>query len=106
MGLLARISGMLCLVAGAITLLTPIPTGVVLIVFGLGLLVSSSRSAARLLRRLRARYETLDRVLSGAERHLPSELRLPFRRTDPRRLKNRHQRHWRARLFRRGRARM
>lgn len=73
------------LIVGAVTLLTPIPTGVFLIATGLALLASTSRRVAGWARGLRARFPGMDARLRAVEPRLPRLLKHPFRRTRPRR---------------------
>lgn len=83
--LVQKIVGVICLVAGLATLWLPIPTGLVLIVAGLSLLIVSSPYVAAWLRLLRRRYAGLDAKLSGAEPLLPGPLQRALARTRARR---------------------
>ena len=80
-----KVAGSLCLVAGLATLWLPIPTGLVLIVVGMSLLIMSSPLVAAWLRMLRRRYVGLDDKLNHTEPFLPETLRRALARTKARR---------------------
>ncbi len=79
--LVQKIAGVICLIAGLATLWLPIPTGLVLIVVGLALLIVSSPTVAAWMKRLRRRYAGLDAKLTGAEPFLPASLQRALAKT-------------------------
>lgn len=64
-----------CLLAGAITLPLPLPTGLILLLIGLALLITNSRTAARWFRKWRERTPWFDVKLRQVEHRLPTALR-------------------------------
>ncbi|MGF1622331.1 MAG: PGPGW domain-containing protein [Rhodomicrobiaceae bacterium] len=71
------------IVAGLIVLPLPIPFGAIMIVTGLGILISTSESAAEWVRRRRMKSARLDSWLAAAEMRLPGKLGEILRRTAP-----------------------
>ncbi len=76
-----KISAIMCLVVGLLTLWLPIPTGLILIATGLGLLLMISERVARWVTGVRRRFAGLDRLLKRAEPYLPRKLRRALART-------------------------
>ena len=72
-----------CLVVGAITAPTPLPTGVPLIALGIVLLVSVSATARDFVRKARQRYDTLDRGLVFVETRTGRNMATMLKRTRP-----------------------
>ena len=73
-----------CLILGGLIVLPmPIPTGAIMIVIGLVLLLSVSVTAIRLLRAFRRKYPNADNVIRGVENRLPAAWRRILRRSDP-----------------------
>jgi hypothetical protein len=81
--LVLRPAGIAALILGAITLPTPLPTGILLIGLGTALLIATSATARMLVRRLRGRFPRLDCALEGIEPRLGRWLSVPLRRTRP-----------------------
>ncbi|TCT09280.1 hypothetical protein EDC22_107127 [Tepidamorphus gemmatus] len=81
--LVLRPAGIVTLILGAITLPTPLPTGILLIGLGTALLIATSATVRIQVRRLRARFPRLDRALEGIEPRLVRWLAVPLRRTRP-----------------------
>lgn len=81
--LVLRPAGIAALILGAITLPTPLPTGILLIGLGTGLLLATSATARALVKRLRHRFPRLDTALQGIEPKLVRWLAVPLRRTRP-----------------------
>ena len=75
--------GVLALLAGAITLPTPLPFGAPLIALGLAILVATSSTARRWLRAVRRRSGRFDRLIRLAEPRLGRRLGVALRRTRP-----------------------
>ncbi|MCT8970251.1 hypothetical protein [Microbaculum marinisediminis] len=73
----------LALIAGAITVPTPLPTGAPLMALGLALLVATSSTARRWLRSVRRRSNHLDRLIRIAEPRFGRRLGVALRRTRP-----------------------
>ena len=76
-----KVGAILCLVLGLATLWLPIPTGLVLMLIGLSLLLMTSPQIAGWLSFLRRRYPSLDTRLRRAEPHLPRQLARALART-------------------------
>ncbi|WP_417677547.1 hypothetical protein [Roseibium sp.] len=72
------------IVLGLATVWMPIPTGVPLLALGGIIIIGSSRSAARMIRKHRRSRETLDRVFLFLEERAPLNLARILRRTRPR----------------------
>lgn len=72
-----------CLIAGLLTVWTPLPTGVPLIALGLFLLLTVSPRAKRVLRRIRARHPRVDRGLEWIEARAHRSMAVTLRRTRP-----------------------
>ncbi|AEQ50629.1 hypothetical protein [Pelagibacterium halotolerans] len=73
------------LVVGAVLAPTPIPAGVPLMALAIFLLIGSSKFALRSVRRLRRRWERLDRALTHLETRTAGTIARTFRRTRPHR---------------------
>jgi hypothetical protein len=86
---LATALGIVCLLAGLIFLLTPVPLGAPLLSLALVLLVASNRTAARLLLSGRRHSRPLDNAVAWTERRGGERLRRVLRRTRPGRLPRR-----------------
>jgi hypothetical protein len=72
-----------CLVAGLLTVWTPLPTGVPLIALGLFLLLTVSPRAKRVLRGVRANHHRVDRGLEWIEARAHRSMAVTLRRTRP-----------------------
>ena len=72
-----------CLIAGLLTVWTPLPTGVPLIAIGLFLLLTVSPRAKRTLRRVRANHARVDRGLEWVEARAHRSMAVTLRRTRP-----------------------
>lgn len=82
-GIILKPLAILALIAGAITLPTPLPTGAPLIVLGLAILVATSSTARGWLKAIRRRHEGFDTLVRFAEPRLARPLRVPLMRTRP-----------------------
>ena len=85
--LMLFIIAILFLIAGVLTLPTPIPLGAILLAIGLGLLVMTSVTVRNWLRRLRERFPEVDGSLRAVDAYLPRNLRRALRLSAPRRPK-------------------
>ncbi len=72
------------IVLGLATVWMPIPTGVPLLALGGIIIIGSSRSTARMIRKHRRGRETLDRVFLYLEERAPLKLARILKRTRPR----------------------
>jgi hypothetical protein len=72
------------IVLGLATVWMPIPTGVPLLALGGIIIIGSSRSAARMIRRHRKNREALDNVFLFLEERAPLNLARILKRTRPR----------------------
>ncbi len=73
----------LCIVIGAITAPTPLPTGVPLLAIGIVILVTISTTARLYVRRLRARSWPVDRGLAFVETRTGRSMSTVLKRTRP-----------------------
>ncbi|MGI9406773.1 MAG: hypothetical protein ACR2O4_10415 [Hyphomicrobiaceae bacterium] len=73
-----------CIIAGAITLPLPLPTGLVLLATGFALLLVVSRRARIWFRGYRRRTPWLDHHIARVEGHLPEEMRRALNGRRPR----------------------
>lgn len=71
------------IVVGLIVLPLPIPFGAIMIVTGLGILISSNESAAEWVRRRRTKHDRMNGWLAAAEKRLPGKLGEILRSTAP-----------------------
>ncbi len=85
--LITKITGGVCMAAGLATVWLPIPTGPVLMVIGLTLLIASSPTIAAWARLLRRRNAGLDDKLNRAEPYLPMQMQRVLAKTKPNRTK-------------------
>ncbi|WP_346892550.1 hypothetical protein [uncultured Roseibium sp.] len=72
------------IVLGLATVWMPIPTGVPLLTLGGIIIIGSSRSAARMIRKHRRNRETLDKAFFFLEERAPLNLARILKRTRPR----------------------
>ena len=79
--LVINLVAVLCFVLGMATVWLPIPTGLILMAVGLGVLLMNSPHARKQVKGLRRRYPKLDAKLRGAERFLPKRLRKALAKT-------------------------
>ena len=78
--ILLLIIGALCVIAGALTLPLPLPTGILLLVGGLVLLSANSQTVRDWIHRLRRKFPMIDKGLRAVEERLPRRLRVPMKR--------------------------
>lgn len=71
------------IIVGLIVLPLPIPFGAIMIVTGLGILISSNETAAEWLRQRRTKSARMNGWLAAAEKRLPGKLGEILRRTAP-----------------------
>lgn len=83
--LLARCVGLLAVGVGAVLFWLPIPLGAPLIAVGTAILIGSSRTTRRRVRRMRRERPSLDEFLARLESWLPSHMARQLRRTRGRR---------------------
>ena len=81
--LITKIAGAICMVAGLATVWLPIPTGLILMVIGLTLLIASSPTIAAWARLLRRRNEGLNDKLNRATPYLPMQMQRILSKTRP-----------------------
>ena len=74
--------GSVILLLGVIGVLTPIPFGIVFIVIAMLLLIPTTPSFTRMVRRMRVRSSRFDRVMEAAIRRTPAPYRRILRQTD------------------------
>ena len=86
--LITKITGGVCMAAGLATVWLPIPTGPVLMVIGLTLLIASSPTIAAWARLLRRRNDGLDAQLNRAEPYLPKQMQRVLAKTKPNKTKS------------------
>ena len=75
--------GWLLVIGGVLVTPLPIPTGILMIALGLGVLARRSRSVRRLIRSLRGRFPRISLKLQGLEPRLGKGLSKVLRATDP-----------------------
>ncbi len=75
------IGGLLCFI-GIIGMLTPIPFGIILFIFGLMFLVPSSPTAANAVRWARGKLPVFDTVMHAATRRAPTPYKRVLRQTE------------------------
>ena len=83
--LAAQLLGAILFIAGLLTLWLPIPTGLILMAIGGGILLVTNRRVAAFLRHLRRRYRWLDDKLNEVEPSVPGSIRIALGRTRARR---------------------
>ena len=81
--LILKIAGAACMIAGLATVWLPIPTGLILMVIGLTLLIASSPTIAAFARLVRRRNPGLDEKLNRAEPYLPKQMQRVLAKTKP-----------------------
>ena len=81
--LVLKIAGAACMAAGLATVWLPIPTGLILMVIGLTLLIASSPTIAAFARLVRRRNPGLDEKLNRAEPYLPKQMQRVLAKTKP-----------------------
>jgi hypothetical protein len=81
--LAVRTVAVMLIAVGMVVFPLPIPIGLLMIVTGLAILISSSRTVARHVREYRRRNTSVDTWLRKAEPRIPSLFRPPLRMTDP-----------------------
>jgi len=77
------ILGILLLLLGLTSMVTPIPGGTIMIATSLGMIICSSKRAELFLRQNRANRAWLNAALSWIENKLGERLSAPLRRTRP-----------------------
>lgn len=81
--LITKVTGGICIAGGLATVWLPIPTGLILMVVGLTLLIASSPTIAALARLWRRRNGDLDAQLNRAEPYLPKPMQRVLAKTKP-----------------------
>lgn len=76
-------AGLVLMVAGVLTVPTPVPIGFFFFAAGLYLLARASKRARKLVTRLRRLVPPFSRGLNRIKPHLPPRLRLFIERSDP-----------------------
>ena len=79
---LIKIAGVILFLIGAVTAPMPLPIGVPLMAIGLSLLISTSKTAVRAVRAVRARFPWLDKRVVTLQGHVPGHLGRALKRTD------------------------
>ncbi|MEM8552276.1 MAG: hypothetical protein AAGF45_07820 [Pseudomonadota bacterium] len=74
---------MVCLVIGALTVWTPLPTGIPLIAVGVVILVTVSATARRMMRRARLKSGRLDKGVAFVEQRASRGMATMLKRTRP-----------------------
>ena len=77
------IAGVLLVIAGIIITPMPIPLGIILIILGLSMLVSTVPAVRHFLRNLRSRHKTMSLRLNHIKPRLPAFARRLIEETDP-----------------------
>jgi len=75
--------GLVLVAVGVMFFFSPFPIGVPFAGFGLFLLLTSSKRAQRIIRRLRARHDWLDRRMQGIEDKSSGKLRAALETSKP-----------------------
>ncbi|MFN3230612.1 MAG: hypothetical protein ACE363_00480 [Alphaproteobacteria bacterium] len=83
MSVFLQIVALLLIVLGVMFVPLPIPLGLILIMAGLALLLSTSRPALRRLRRFRRTRPEVDGFLTRARHRMPPAVGRPLRRSEP-----------------------
>lgn len=76
-----KVVGLAAVVVGAVTAPLPLPIGLPLIAVGLAILITTSKTAVRVVRFVRARYPWLDEKLMPLQDRLPATLARAMKRT-------------------------
>lgn len=81
--IIASIVAVILIIGGIILTPLPIPFGLVLIVLGLALLITTNTAFALWLRNFRRNNPHMDEKLRKAQKWLPGFLRIPLDKTNP-----------------------
>lgn len=81
--LLVTFLAIFIIVIGFITMISPVPFGIILLFFGLLLLVVANPHARPLLRWIRQRWPWFDARVDEIELRTPASIRDPLQETDP-----------------------
>lgn len=82
MSVFIKVLGVLLVLAGLALSWSPIPLGILLIPMGLAMIVATSGTARKWLRRRRERHQGFDRWMRKMERKMPRRFSRPLRKTD------------------------
>ena len=80
---LRRIAAITLIIVGIITFPLPLPIGLILIIVGLAMLVSSSQSLANFVRQYRAKSSGINMNFEKSKRYLPAFIKRALEKTDP-----------------------
>lgn len=81
--MIASIFAIILIVFGIVLTPMPIPFGLVLIVIGIALLITTNTAFALWLRNFRKRHPDMDGKIRKAQKWLPGFLRIPLDKTSP-----------------------
>ena len=81
--LLATVAATVLIAVGLVVLPLPIPLGAIMIIIGVGLLVTVNPYARRAITRFRGRNPKVEAVIKRVEHFLPEIFRRPLHETDP-----------------------
>ena len=82
-GFLIRLIAILLLIAGLIIFPLPIPFGLILIIIGLTLLISSSSKVADMIKTFRKTHPDIDREIRHIKEKTPPIIKHPLEITEP-----------------------
>ncbi len=81
--LIVSIIAIVMIVIGFVTMISPIPFGIILILLGLVLLTLADPHSRPILKWIRKRWPWLDRLLANAQEHTPPIISEPLKETEP-----------------------
>ena len=81
--LIASLFAIALILVGIVVTPLPIPFGILLILLGIALLITTNTAFALWLRNFRRRHPDMDEKLRKAQKWLPGFLRIPLDKTDP-----------------------
>lgn len=81
--LIASIFAIILILIGIVLTPMPIPFGIILIVLGIALLITTNTAFALWLRNFRKRHPDMDGKIRQAQKWLPGFLRIPLDKTSP-----------------------
>jgi hypothetical protein len=73
--------GLLLVLVGIVIFILPVPFGIPIVAVGLVILISTSRTARRMVRLMRMRFDRVERVFAFIERNVPASTQKILRMT-------------------------
>jgi len=83
MRILILITGSILLVIGLVSMVTPIPGGTLLITVGAGMIICSSKTAAKYIQTCRTKFHRFNRGVHWLEEKMGDRMSAPLRQTRP-----------------------